>query len=78
MRDSMLLLGEREGGAIILVGKGWKGGMAWMDGGDVVKTHSIETVKMKQKKDDHLPTGIEPDVGVEPTTLRLRVSRSTD
>ncbi|KAK1600487.1 uncharacterized protein LY79DRAFT_533769 [Colletotrichum navitas] len=23
-------------------------------------------------------TGIEPDVGVEPTTLRLRVSRSTD
>ena len=33
--------------------------------------------KNKKEKAQKTP-GIEPDVGVEPTTLRLRVSRSTD
>ena len=40
-----------------------------------------DETKEKRKKDDVVlegTSGIEPDVGVEPTTLRLRVSRSTD
>ena len=34
--------------------------------------------KEKERRVWKRSPGIEPDVGVEPTTLRLRVSRSTD
>ena len=41
-------------------------------------TSGKEKKKQGKKEKAFVTPGIEPDVGVEPTTLRLRVSRSTD